>query len=517
MRDTFKNSVMALIAAVVLVGDMAHGQGTLPQRRAVDGSEPPPITSAKLSLAIGDKLKISFYETIDIGATKQSGQNGVESQVALRTFYQRMDLSGDYSVEQDGVISIPLLGRFQVEGRALDDVRSDLAVSFTAVIGRSANIDVKIFDRSPIYVVGPVKNSGAYKYVPGMIVLHAIALAGGLDQGEGSVSGMIEGTREMERLRSMTLQVQQLLARRARLEAERDGVSTLPIPIQLAELARERPAGTLFATESTILSAEQARGLQQRKVIALRVAAARNEVEALKRKLDQIDVRKDVRIERLNEMQKLKNRGLVTTNNLDILRTELSDIEPQRQDALVAILQAEARLTEAEEASARLSSESTANLANAIATVDKDIAAAQEGMISASALAMMLSRPNSRTLQGVVYEIVRQSKDGAGTLQATETSPLLPGDVLKINPTVAAINPSSVSPVPQSASTLRFIHTQTKADLQTDPLSKVAPTALSNDVAQELAAVRAELADRVNTEAAARHELTEFYKPSRGE
>ena len=61
-----------------------------------------------------------------------------------------------------------------------------LAVSFTSVIGRSANIDVKILERSPIYVVGPVKNPGAYKYVPGMIVLHALALAGGLDRGEGS-------------------------------------------------------------------------------------------------------------------------------------------------------------------------------------------------------------------------------------------------------------------------------------------------------------------------------------------
>ena len=64
-----------------------------------------------------------------------------------------------------------------------DEVRADLAVSFTTVIGRSANTDVKISDRSPIYVVGPVKNPGAYKYVPGMIVLHAMALAGGLDRG----------------------------------------------------------------------------------------------------------------------------------------------------------------------------------------------------------------------------------------------------------------------------------------------------------------------------------------------
>src|SRR6202022_1779408 len=274
---------------------------------------------------------------------KQGGRDGAEPQGALRTFYQRMDLSGDYTVEQDGAISIPLLGRFQVEGRGLEDVRADLAVSFTAVIERSANIDVKIFDRSPIYVVGPVKNPGAYKYVPGMIVLQAIALAGGLDRGEGNLnlSGMVEGAREMERLRSMSLQVKQLLARRARLEAERDGVSTLPIPIQLAKLvwdaAGERTARTflatestilraeqarrrkkkketasrfaatrneveaLLATESTVLSAEQARRRQQDKEIALRVAAARNEVEALKRKLEQVDVQKDMWIERLND------------------------------------------------------------------------------------------------------------------------------------------------------------------------------------------------------------------------
>ena len=465
MRAIIKNSLMALIATVVLGGDVAYGQGTLPQRRAVDGSAPAATSSAKLPLEMGDKLKISFYETTDMGAMKQSGRDGAELQGALRTFYQRMDLSGEYTVEQDGAISIPLLGRFQVEGRALDDVRADLAVSFTAVIGRSAYIDVKIFDRSPIYVVGPVKNPGAYKYVPGMIVLQAIALAGGLDRGEGNLnlSGMVEGAREMERLRSMSLQVKQLLARRARLEAERDGVSTLPIPIQLAKLvwdaAGERTARTFLATESTILRAEQARRRQQDKEIALRVAAARDEVEALKRKLDQVDVQKDMRIERLNDMQKLKDRGLVTSNNVVALRTELSDIEAHRQDYLVAIVQAEARLAEAEEASPRLSSENKANLAKAIATVDQEIAAAQEAMISAKALATILYRPNSSKLQAEAYEIVRQSKDGARTLRVTEISPLMPGDVLKINPNVAAINPSSVAPLPQSEPTLPYTHT----------------------------------------------------------
>jgi hypothetical protein len=332
-----------------------------------------------------------------------------------------------------------------------------------------------------------------------MIVLHAIALAGGLDRGEGNLSGMVEGAREMERQRSMTLQVKQLLARRARLEAERDGSFTLPIPIQLAKLvwdaAGERTAHTfpatestilradqarrrqqgketalrfaatrneveaLLATESTVLRADQARRRQQDKEIALKVAAARNEVEALKRKLEQVDVQRDMRIERLNDMQKLKDRGWVTSNNVVALRTELSDIEAHRQDYLVAIVQAEARLAEAEEASPRLSSEKTANLANAIATVDKEIAAAQEAMISARTLATILYRPHGSTQHAEAYEIVRQSKDGARTLQATETSPLMPGDVLKVNLNVGTINPSSIAPARQSEPALPYIHT----------------------------------------------------------
>jgi len=231
----------------------------------------------------------------------------------------------------------------------------------------------------------------------------------------------------VERLRSLTLLVKQQLARRSRLEAERDGASMLPIPVQLAKLAGERTARTFLAAESTVLRAEQARRLQQGKEIALRIAAARNEVEALKRKLDQIDVQKNMRTERL--------------------------------DDLVAVAQAEARLSEAEEANARLSSENTANLANAITTVDKEVAVAQDAIIFARTLATMLYRSNGRALQAVAYEIVRQSKDGAGTLEATETSPLMPGDVLKINPKVAAINPSSVAPVPQSEPTPPYIQT----------------------------------------------------------
>jgi polysaccharide biosynthesis/export protein ExoF len=431
--------------------DAARAPAASPLERVADRSPLAPSLPAKLPLAIGDSLKIGFFETIDVGSNSPSGGDGAEPQGALRTFYQRMDLSGDYAIEPDGGISIPLLGRFQIEGRAVDDVRADLAASFNSVVGKSANVDVKILDRAPVYVVGPVKNPGAYKYVPRMIVLQALALAGGLDRGGDNISGMVEGAREMERLRVETLHVAHLVAQRARLEAERDGVSALSVPadeaanllapdeeapalpIRLARMDLERTAGTFLSRETAILRAEQAKRQQQDQEIALKAAAARSEISELKLKLNQFDVEKGLRNERLDAMQKLKDRGVVTTNNVLLLRTELADIEARRQDSIVAVLQAKARLAEAEGDGAKLSSENTADLEKQIATIDNEIASAREVAISATALATVLYKPGDSSGQAT-YTIVRQSNEGAKTLQATETSPLMPGDVLKISP-----------------------------------------------------------------------------------
>jgi protein involved in polysaccharide export with SLBB domain len=448
MLAIIRSCAVVLVAAVLAAG-VARGEGSPPQPGTPDGATT--TSPRKPSLEIGDKLKISFYETIDVGAAKQGGRDRAEPQGVLRTFYQRMDLGGDYTVEPDGAISIPLLGRFAVEGRALDELRADMAVSFMSVMGRSANIEIRIAERSPVYVIGPVKNPGAYKHVPGMIVLHAVALAGGLDRGEGNLTRLIEGTREMERLRSATVQVKHLLVRRARLEAERDGASSLSIPVQLASLAGEEAVARKFiATENTILRAEQARRMQQIREVASKADSVRNEMEALRRKLEQVDAQRDMRLERLGDLQKLKDRGWVTSNNVVVLRTELSDIEARRQDHLVQIAQAESRLAEAKEAGPRLSSEDAANLAKAIATIDKEIAAAQEAMASARALAVIFQKSNVAA-QAENYEIVRQTRDGPQVLQATEMSPLMPGDVLKVIPKMTSpVVPGLHAPVPQS-------------------------------------------------------------------
>src|SRR5215813_2344204 len=192
MRTIARGIGMAIagtaVAAVALADRAPCCRDLSSQQSASNGSPPAPTSSGKGLLAVGDKLptssgkallgvgdklKISFFETIDVASAKPGDRSSAEPQGTLRTFYQRMDLSGEYAIEEDGVISIPLLGRLQVAGRTLDDVRADLAASFSDVMRRRAEVNVTVIDQPPIYVVGPVKNSGAYKYMPGMIVLQA--------------------------------------------------------------------------------------------------------------------------------------------------------------------------------------------------------------------------------------------------------------------------------------------------------------------------------------------------------
>ena len=440
MPITLKTRTMAVIAGSLLAGGLVWAQNPTPKDSASAGAQAARASSAKVPLEIGDKLKISFFETVDLTANHA----GAGPQGALRTFYQRMDLSGEYTVQQDGAISIPILGRLQIAQHDLEDVRTMVAASFTAAIGRSTNVDVKIVDRPPVYVVGPVKNPGAYKYVPGMIVLHAIALAGGLDRGGGNLAGMIEGARESERVRSTSLRLNQLLAHRARLEAERNGNSTLPVPVQLTASADGNAARTLVTTEQLILHAEQAKHRQQGSEIAQKVAAARAEVVARKRKLDQVGVQAELRNERLNDMQKLKDRGFTTSNTVLTLRTELADIEARRQDDAMALTQAEAHLAQVEGDDKRLSLDHSTTLVTQIAAIDQEIATAEQTITSAKALAAALYRPVGGP---DAYEIVRQTKDGAKTFRATETSRLIPGDVLKVKPASSDDTaPSSPSP-----------------------------------------------------------------------
>jgi polysaccharide export outer membrane protein len=93
--------------------------------------------------------------------------------------FNNEDLSDNFVVSEAGTISLPLVGQIRAAGRTTDAVQqkySDLLANGYLVNPR---VGVSISVYRPFFIIGGVKNPGAYPYQSGMTILHAIALSGG--------------------------------------------------------------------------------------------------------------------------------------------------------------------------------------------------------------------------------------------------------------------------------------------------------------------------------------------------
>jgi polysaccharide export outer membrane protein len=94
--------------------------------------------------------------------------------------YDQPQLSGDFAIDDSGMIDMPLLGLVPAAGltsaglgraigAALQDKKLILAPS----------VAVEVAKYRPFYTLGEVNNPGQYPYRPDMTVLTAISIAGG--------------------------------------------------------------------------------------------------------------------------------------------------------------------------------------------------------------------------------------------------------------------------------------------------------------------------------------------------
>ncbi len=95
------------------------------------------------------------------------------------TVYNEPSLSGDYDIDPNGVVSLPLAGTVRAVGLTQPQFEQELAKKFKSEYLRNPKVTVTILKFRPIYFVGEVKSPGEYQYKPGLNILTAMALAGG--------------------------------------------------------------------------------------------------------------------------------------------------------------------------------------------------------------------------------------------------------------------------------------------------------------------------------------------------
>lgn len=396
---------------------------------------PPPAASGDQGssgmLRIGDKLRIGFYERMQFDEEKWGRQRPPRNE-----FQQRPELSGEYVIGDDGALSIPLVGSFPAVKQSVKQLETTLATAAEPVIGRKGFVTIAALERQPVYVLGPVKNPGSYKYAPGMTVLHAVALAGGLERAAAEPWARMEAVRETGKRQAAIDRTTRLMARVAVLKAEYAGSQT-ETPPQLVELVGVEAARNAIREQQERRRSVQWMQSIRQTAAETAVGNAKREVETLFGAVQPIEENVKLREGRVESLKALKNNNIVANTVLVQAQSELSDVQERRQAALNAVNLAKYRYATSEQELARLRAETHVALEQEISTAEQDIVEAErdigasEGVLDVVQAGTLL-RNASTSESRLGYQIVRQSPQGATTIAAVGTTSLEPGDLVRV-------------------------------------------------------------------------------------
>ncbi len=408
----------------------------------------------RTDLSYGDRLKITFFETLDVQL-----DSGTHSDQAVAAVFPRMDMSGDYQVDESGSVNIPKLGQMEAAGHTITGLQREVAASFKRVLGRTSDVHVAIVERLPVYVLGMVRNSGSFPYMPGMVVLQGLADAGGTGSGTIDTSGAIESIRETERLRAAEDRMDQLLIKHAALIAERDTAQEIEVPPSIqsrmsqAKSDDERKMLMARVTAAAVTLSLDRRRHQEQFVLAQRqLNIAQAELDAQHKRADQLKDLVEKKQMMLHELQAIATHGSVSKYKIMDMATDISTVMAQQDEVQVAIVQTERSLAEAAFALEKLQTDYASRLDDELIATQHDKDDCARSIASMRAVVQVLQNSGGLVPAGAArypgLRIMRRVAEGLTEVPATETTSLLPGDILQVGSATQPVTATSLDNAP---------------------------------------------------------------------
>lgn len=95
------------------------------------------------------------------------------------TIFGEQELSGTYLVNEEGFLSMPLIGDIEVKGQTIQDVKNTIIARLSDGYLVDPSVAIEVAEFRPIYVMGEVNAPGKYSFITDMTVRNAVAIAGG--------------------------------------------------------------------------------------------------------------------------------------------------------------------------------------------------------------------------------------------------------------------------------------------------------------------------------------------------
>lgn len=103
---------------------------------------------------------------------------GVGDRVRVTVFGEN-DLSGEFQIDGQGEVSMPLIGAVRAVNRTTRSLEDHLSARYADGYLVNPQVSVEVLNFRPFFILGEVNRPGSYPYREGLTVLNAVALAGG--------------------------------------------------------------------------------------------------------------------------------------------------------------------------------------------------------------------------------------------------------------------------------------------------------------------------------------------------
>lgn len=347
------------------------------------------------------------------------------------------DVSGEYNIGADGMLSLPMAGSVMAEGLTTGELAAAILSQLEARLGVQAEMDasVEVIEYRPVYVMGEVQAPGAIAYRPGMNAIEAIGLAGGFRRADTAfLQSERSALSSLGSYEVLELELHRRLATVSRLEAELGSVEELATP---PELAKAPGAAELIDRERQIKAARDAEVKSRLSQIATLEKLLKAEVDRLN---DQIGLRQEqlkLAEEELANTQNLVERGLTVASRRLDLQSRVADQEVRLLELETARLEAEQRLNEAGRERLDILNARKEEILDSLRAEEAEIASLRSRMKTEAALyAEAVSKGEGFvTTQGIgapMLELTRRGEDGLEVRTVERGEDLQPGDIIEV-------------------------------------------------------------------------------------
>jgi polysaccharide export outer membrane protein/exopolysaccharide production protein ExoF len=402
-----------------------------------------PVRAGEGAYRLGpqDKVRVKVYEW----------------RAARGDVYEWAALNGEFTVGAGGDLALPLIGEVPAAGQTPAAVAAAVAARLKAKAGLRSEPDaaIEVVQYRPFYIVGAVDHPGAFPYQPGLTVLQALGLAGGMRR------TLDPDIRQIQRevvsgqgdLTVYAVQTRGLLIRKARLDAERKGLDSIVWPSGLQARAADPAVAQLMAQETLIFQTRHEALSTQLEALTQLKGFLASEIGSITQQLALEDRQLALIREDLKSASSLREKGLVVAPRvLQLERTE-AEAEGDRLRMNTALLQAKQESSKTDLTMLDLQN----SRHNEIATSLRDTQDKLDELAKRAATAAVLVQDAEDTVPQVlaerrgkqartpIFTILRRDGDRTVAQKVSDSAAVQPGDTIRVElPPDPAIDDASL-------------------------------------------------------------------------